>query len=85
MEVENLPLHQNRQEPNVFKISYLGWGCDKCYELKIGCLEVVLTILERTKSSKHLEKAKQQYLKINNAAVLLRDFIFPLVVAVTDS
>lgn len=47
-----------------------------------------LTMLERTKSSKHLEKAKQHCLKISNAAVLLRDFIFPhvlVVVAVTNS
>lgn len=76
MELENFPLQQNRQKPNVFKISYLGWGCDKCCELKIGCLQVVLTMLEKTKSSKHLEKAKQQCAKISNAAVLLRDFIF---------
>jgi len=32
MELENFLLHKNRQKPNVFKILYLGWGCDRCCE-----------------------------------------------------
>lgn len=38
MEVENFVLHRSRQKANVFKISYLGLGCDMCCEFEDGIL-----------------------------------------------